>query len=365
MPAGLRLDRVGVDYGAVTAVGEVTLDLAAGGLTALLGPSGCGKTTLLRVVAGLERPSRGRLLLDGTDITALPAEARRFGVVFQSFALFPHLSVADNVAYSLAIAGVGRTERRARAEELLRLVQLGGYGARRIGALSGGQRQRVAIARALAQEPRVFLLDEPMSALDAKLREEMQVELRLLQQRLAITTVVVTHDQREAMTMADRIVVMSAGAIEQVGTPAEIYHKPASAFVASFIGRANRLEGRVCCGAIETAAGWLRPKGGLRFIEGAAVQAMCRPERVWLRPATEPGENRLPARVVFVRDMGHQREIHLGLGLDAQGERLIADVPATDTTPFAVGDSVTAEIAPEALLVFPGQGTERPLEVAR
>ncbi|MEO1470766.1 MAG: ABC transporter ATP-binding protein [Pseudomonadota bacterium] len=341
---------MGVDYGAVRAVGEVTLDLVAGGLTALLGPTGCGKTSLLRVIAVLETPSRGRLMLDGADITALPAETRRFGVVFQSFALFPHLSVADNVAYSLAIAGVERRTRRATAERLLDLVRLSGLGDRRIGALSGGQRQRVAIARALAQEPRVFLLDEPMSALDAKLREEMQVELRLLQQRLAITTVVVTHDQREAMTMADRIVVMSNGAIEQVGSPGEIYHRPASAFVAGFIGRANRLAGRARGGVIETAAGPLRPEGGARFIDGAAVVAMCRPERARLIPGEDlAGENRLAVRVRFVRDMGHQREIHLEAGPDT----VVAEVPAADTTPYAIGDAATVEIAPDALHVFP------------
>jgi putative spermidine/putrescine transport system ATP-binding protein len=171
-------------YGSVTAVEDVSLDFPEGKLTALLGPSGCGKTTLLRMIAGLEAPTRGRISLGGRDITDQPAHVRRFGMVFQSFALFPHLSVWENVAYSLAIAGVPRAARRARAEELLALVRLEGYGERRIGALSGGQRQRVAIARALAQDPKVFLLDEPMSALDAQLREEMQVELRLLQQKL-------------------------------------------------------------------------------------------------------------------------------------------------------------------------------------
>ncbi|MEM9784643.1 MAG: ABC transporter ATP-binding protein, partial [Pseudomonadota bacterium] len=315
----------------MTAVGDVALDPVPGGLTALLGPSGCGKTTLLRVIAGLERPSRGRLLLDGEDITDLPAEARRFGVVFQSFALFPHLSVADNIAYSLAIAGRPKIERRARAEQLLDLVRLSGLGDRRIGALSGGQRQRVAIARALAQDPRVFLLDEPMSALDAKLREEMQVELRLLQQRLAITTVVVTHDQREAMTMADRIVVMSNGAVEQVGSPAEIYHQPATAFVAGFIGRANWFEGRAADPVVDTAAGPLTAKEGSQFRAGARVVAMCRPERVQLIPAADqPGENRLAARVSFVRDLGQSREIRLET---AAGTAVAPPPPGQDPPP--------------------------------
>ncbi|MEO0387980.1 MAG: ABC transporter ATP-binding protein, partial [Pseudomonadota bacterium] len=198
--ADLVLNRLTKSYGPVRAVEAVDLTFQHGELTALLGPSGCGKTTLLRMIAGLEEPSGGSIRLAGTDITDRPAHKRRFGMVFQNFALFPHLKVWENVAYALTIAGQPKAACRARAAELLDLVQLSTFGERRIGELSGGQRQRVAIARALAQEPDVFLLDEPMSALDAKLREEMQVELRLLQQRLKITTIVVTHDQREAMT---------------------------------------------------------------------------------------------------------------------------------------------------------------------
>ncbi len=355
----LALKGLGRSYGAVTAVDAVTLDLRHGELTALLGPSGCGKTTLLRMIAGLEPPSRGRILLDGRDITGEPAHVRRFGMVFQSFALFPHLSVAENVAYSLTIAGVSRAERAATVKRLLDLVQLSGFGDRRIGQLSGGQRQRVAIARALAQEPSVFLLDEPMSALDAKLREEMQVELRLLQQRLGVTTVVVTHDQREAMTMADRIVVMNAGAVEQVGPPQEVYGRPATPFVAAFIGKANFLPAEVVGDDVLALGRRLRPEVPAPFRSGARVTLACRPEAVRLSHAAREGANQLPARVVFVRDVGPTREIHLHAGPVRTGpggtgpERLTAELGHAEREAFAVGDAVFAELPPEAIRLFP------------
>jgi len=334
--------------GGAVAVEGVDLRFPAGELTALLGPSGCGKTTLLRMIAGLEAPSFGRIELGGEDITDLPAHERRFGMVFQSFALFPHLSVAENVAYSLAIAGRPKPERRARAEELLDLVQLAPFADRRIGELSGGQRQRVAIARALAQEPSVFLLDEPMSALDAKLREEMQVELRLLQQKLGITTIVVTHDQREAMTMADRIVVMSNGRAEQVGPPTEVYEHPANAFVAEFIGKANMFQGAA------TAAGVRLPDGtelavapAPSFVAGSPVTLACRPE--WTRLADGPGANRLAADVTFVRDVGQVREIHLS----ASGAPMICELPFSSPARPKVGEQVHVEMPADLIRVFP------------
>jgi putative spermidine/putrescine transport system ATP-binding protein len=345
----LALRGIAKGWGSVTAVDGVTLDFPAGRLTALLGPSGCGKTTLLRMIAGLEAPTRGQILLGGRDITATPAHVRRFGMVFQSFALFPHLSVAENVAYALAIAGVGRDERRATAERLLDLVQLPGFADRRIGQLSGGQRQRVAIARALAQEPSVFLLDEPMSALDAKLREEMQVELRLLQQKLGITTIVVTHDQREAMTMADRIVVMAKGVVEQVGPPQAVYDRPATAFVAGFIGKANFLDGEARGGAVIALGRALRPAEPAHFRDGSAVTLACRPETVRLARAARDGANQIPARVAFVRDVGARTEIFL----EAEGARMTAEIGPGDRQGFAVGDAVFAELPPEALRLFP------------
>ncbi len=345
----LSLRGVSKSWGAVSAVSDLSLDFPEGQLTALLGPSGCGKTTLLRMIAGLEAPSRGKVLLDGADITDRPAHVRRFGMVFQSFALFPHLSVAENVAYALSISGVGRAQRLAKAEALLALVRLEGYGDRRIGQLSGGQRQRVAIARALAQEPSVFLLDEPMSALDAKLREEMQVELRLLQQKLGVTTVVVTHDQREAMTMADRIVVMNRGEIEQVGPPQEVYDRPATAFVAGFIGKANFLDGEARGGAVAAHGALFRPDRPAAFRDGSPVTLACRPEAVRLSRAARDDANQIAARVSFVRDVGPTREIFLQVG----PATLTAELGAGEREPFAVGEPVFAELPAEALRLFP------------
>ena len=350
--ADLRVAGVTKSFGSgAPAVERVDLRFADGELTALLGPSGCGKTTLLRMIAGLEAPTSGRIELGGADITALPAHRRKFGMVFQNFALFPHLSVAENVAYALAIDGVAKPARLARAEALLDLVRLPGYGPRRIGELSGGQRQRVAIARALAQEPDVFLLDEPMSALDAQLREEMQVELRLLQQKLGITTIVVTHDQREAMTMADRIVVMSKGRAEQVGPPQEVYRHPANPFVAGFIGKANMLPARASGGAAELEGGvalTLDPPAPFR--DGAALVVACRPE--WMRLASEPGPNRLPASVAFVRDIGQVREIHAEVG----GRVLVCELPFSAPQRPRLGETLWLEFPPEMLRAFPAEG---------
>ncbi len=351
---GLALRGINRRYGDVTAVDNVSLDFPEGKLTALLGPSGCGKTTLLRMIAGLEKPNRGRISLGDQDVTDQPAHLRRFGMVFQSFALFPHLSVSDNVCYALRISGVDKAACLRRADELLDLVQLGGYGTRRVGALSGGQRQRVAIARALAQEPKVFLLDEPMSALDAKLREEMQVELRLLQQKLGITTIVVTHDQREAMTMADRIVVMSGGAVEQVGPPQTVYSHPETAFVAGFIGKANFLDGEVREGAVETLGRTIRATRPAPFVSGAPVILACRPEAMRLTRAEDQGSNQIPVRVSFVRDIGPTREIHLDAVHSGKGPvRLTAELGHADRETFEIGDAVFAELPPDSVRLFP------------
>jgi putative spermidine/putrescine transport system ATP-binding protein len=343
---GLSLKGISKSFGGTRAVEHVDLTFGEGELTALLGPSGCGKTTLLRMIAGLEDPSTGSIILSGRNITALTAHKRKFGMVFQSFALFPHLNVRDNVAYSLTIAGVSKGEAAARADTLLDLVQLTGFAERRIGELSGGQRQRVAIARALAQEPEVFLLDEPMSALDAKLREEMQVELRLLQQRLGITTIVVTHDQREAMTMADSIVVMSNGRIEQVGPPQDIYHRPAKAFVADFIGKANFFDGLTETGGIRIGGNVLQAEASFR--NGSPVRVAIRPERACLDQ--EPGPNRLPATVTFVRDLGPVREYHLDTAL---GKMVVENALGEGGQRFEKGQETEVRLPPEALHIFP------------
>lgn len=342
----LSLDNICKDFGEARAVDDITLDFPEGQLTALLGPSGCGKTTLLRMIAGLDVPSAGTITMGGRDITRLPAHKRKFGMVFQSFALFPNLSVRENVAYALTIAGTPKAEAAARADKLLDLVQLTGFGDRRIGQLSGGQRQRVAIARALAQEPDVFLLDEPMSALDAKLREEMQVELRLLQQRLGITTIVVTHDQREAMTMADRIIVMSKGRVEQQGTPQEIYHWPATAFVAGFIGRANFMDGTAQDGRVMVGDVALSLPKPAQFINGSPVQLACRPEAIRIGGT---GLNAVQGKVTFVRDLGPVRDIHLETVLG----KLVAEHGSDQGGAIKVGDTITLTLPPEALRVYP------------
>ena len=343
---GLVLQGVSKSFGNTRAVEPTDLSFAKGELTALLGPSGCGKTTLLRMIAGLEEPTRGKILLSGADITATPAEKRKFGMVFQSFALFPHYSVRENVAYSLTIGGTAKGAAFETADRLLDTVQLGGFGDRRIGELSGGQRQRVAIARALAQEPEVFLLDEPISALDAKLREEMQVELRLLQQRLGITTIVVTHDQREAMTMADNIVVMSNGRVEQVASPQEIYHQPANAFVADFIGKANFFDGVYRDGSVQIGAHRLEALASFR--SGSPVRLAIRTERTCIE--TSPGTYRIEADVLFIRDLGPLREYHLNSDIGP----IIAEYAAGSNPPsLAKGDRAIVSLPPDALQVFP------------
>ncbi|MGH6720335.1 MAG: ABC transporter ATP-binding protein [Alphaproteobacteria bacterium] len=303
---GLELKGIVKRFGPVTAVKDIDLALPEGKFVSFLGPSGCGKTTLLRLIAGLEEPTAGRIVFRGEDITEVPTHRRNVGMVFQSLALFPHLSVGENITYGLRIRGVERAARRTRAEQLLELVRLPGVAERHVSQLSGGQRQRVAMARALALEPRLFLLDEPLSALDAKLREEMQVELRMLQERLGITTIIVTHDQREAMTMSDLVVVMSTATVRQVGPPLAIYRNPADAFVASFIGTSNLIEARVSeDGTIVIGDRPFQvpgvPDGAT---QGDAVMLSIRPEDVHMLPPGDPGPNRLAGRVTFVRDVG-------------------------------------------------------------
>jgi putative spermidine/putrescine transport system ATP-binding protein len=229
----------------VVAVEHLDLDVRDGEFFSMLGPSGSGKTTTLRLIAGFERPTRGRVLLHGRDVTAIPPFDRDVNTVFQDYALFPHMDVGDNVAYGLMVRKVAKAERAARVADALRMVRLGGYEKRKPSQLSGGQRQRVALARALVNRPRVLLLDEPLGALDLKLREEMQIELKAIQQEVGITFIYVTHDQEEALTMSDRLAVFNRGRIEQIGTPAEVYERPATRFVAGFVGTSNLLTGDV------------------------------------------------------------------------------------------------------------------------
>ncbi len=241
----IRIERLTKRFGSFAAVDDVSLEIAEGEFFALLGPSGCGKTTLLRMLAGLEVPSEGRILIDGHDMTHVPANRRPVNMVFQSYAVFPHMSVADNVGYGLKIERVPAAERAERVAEALALVRLDDFGARMPDQLSGGQRQRVALARALVKRPRVLLLDEPLSALDAKLREAMRSELAIIQDKVGVTFVMVTHDQDEALAMASRCALMNKGLLQQVATPSDLYEYPASRFVADFIGQVNLFEGRL------------------------------------------------------------------------------------------------------------------------
>ncbi|HVH78411.1 MAG TPA: ABC transporter ATP-binding protein [Stellaceae bacterium] len=244
-PAALRLAELTKIFGTSRAVDRVSLSIEPGSMVALLGPSGCGKTTTLRMIAGLLQPNAGEIYLDGAPISRVPVHRRNFGMLFQNYALFPHMTVAQNIAFGLETRGLARAAIEERVSEALQLVQLGGYGERMPGQLSGGQQQRVALARAVVVEPALLLLDEPLGALDKSLRQSMQVELRALQRRLGITTIMVTHDQDEALTMSDRIVVMRDGQIEQVGPPEHVYQHPTSRFTASFLGASNFFRGHV------------------------------------------------------------------------------------------------------------------------
>ena len=331
-------------FGASVALDDINLELPEGKLICFLGPSGCGKTTLLRIIAGLESTTpEARVRLGERELTRLPAHQRNIGMVFQSFALFPHLDVAENVAYGLRIRGVPRRERRRRAEELLDLVRLSGLADRQVAQLSGGQRQRVAMARALALEPALFLLDEPLSALDAKLREAMQVELRQLQQRLGITTIVVTHDQAEAMTMADIVVVMGANRVQQAGAPLEVYNAPANRFVAGFIGSNNLLPARPDGPEAVLVLGQRLPLRPPAEAKGAELTVAIRPEH--LRLATEPpADGAASGRVTFVRNLGSLVETFVQVG---DQELIVVGAP-----PLAVGTAVWLELPLDRCVVL-------------
>ncbi len=346
--AQLSLKSVTKHFGSVVAVSGVDLDLPDGQLISFLGPSGSGKTTLFRLVAGLEPPTAGAVFLDGKDITGIPTHKRNVGMVFQSFALFPHLTVGQNVAYGLRIRGIDKQTRKQRIDELLELVRMPDVADRHISQLSGGQQQRVAMARALALEPVLFLLDEPLSALDAKLREAMQVELRQLQKRLGITTIVVTHDQREAMTISDYVVVLDEGVVQQVGPPLEIYRRPANPFVADFIGSSNLLDGHRD-GANSVAVQDRRFAVSTLPDDIAPDQpaTLCiRPEEVSVEAGAVDGENRLPGTVTFVRDLGFEVETYI----DCAGVTVISLASPRDRVNVQDGDAVTVHF-PEAACI--------------
>jgi putative spermidine/putrescine transport system ATP-binding protein len=347
--ARLEIDDLAKRYGDAYAVRDVSLSVADGEFVVLLGPSGCGKTTTLRMIAGFIEPSAGRVRLGGADVTVLPPWKRNAGMVFQSYALFPHLTVLENIAFGLEMRKLPRAEIDRRVEEVLALVQLGAYGGRLPRQLSGGQQQRVALARALAIRPDVLLLDEPLSNLDAKLRQEVRVEIRELQRQLGLTTVMVTHDQEEALTMADRLVVMNEGAVRQVGTQRDLYERPADRFVAGFVGRNTFL-----AGAVE-APGRFRTDGGLVLAcvapgGGRGVLAL-RPERLQLAASPLPAlDNGLPGTVEFVSYLGALIDIHVRL---SPADRLVIQI-ANREGGFApdVGQSVHVGWSASAGLVF-------------
>jgi putative spermidine/putrescine transport system ATP-binding protein len=274
--AAVSFRNVSRHYGEVRAADDVSFDIGDGEFFALLGPSGSGKTTCLRLIAGFEQPTKGHILIHGKAMEGVPPYERDVNTVFQDYALFPHMSVGENVAYGLMIRKVPKTERVRRAEEMLEMVALGGLAARRPSQLSGGQRQRVALARALINQPSVLLLDEPLGALDLKLREQMQVELKAIQRRVGITFIYVTHDQGEALSMSDRVAVFSKGRPEQIGTPAEVYEHPATAFVAGFVGVSNLLEGAIAAAIAGTPGAFsIRPEKIHMAPPGSAVPADC------------------------------------------------------------------------------------------
>ncbi|HEY9212348.1 MAG TPA: ABC transporter ATP-binding protein [Ancylobacter sp.] len=286
----LALGGLTKDFGGHRAVDDLTLTIEKGEFISLLGPSGCGKTTTLQMIAGFLQPSSGTIELDGRDLAAIPPHQRGLGIVFQSYALFPHMTAAENVSFGLEMRGVVKGERSRRVGEMLELVGLGPLADRYPRKMSGGQQQRVALARALVIKPNILLLDEPLSNLDAKLREEMQVELRQIQRQLGTTTVLVTHDQAEAMALSDRVVVMNKGCAEQIGPPEDSYERPATAFVANFLGRTNVLQGTAVDGYVIMAGG----KFAMMGLSQGKVSLSVRPEKVVF---TAPGDGALDARV--------------------------------------------------------------------
>jgi putative spermidine/putrescine transport system ATP-binding protein len=355
--AAVRIENCGKTFADGTqALAPASLDIVSGETLVLLGPSGCGKTTMLRIIAGLETPDKGgRVLFDQTDMTAVPIEQRHVGMVFQSYALFPNMSVADNIGYGLKIRGVGKAARDERIQEMVALTNIGGLENRRIDQLSGGQRQRVALARAVAVRPRVLLLDEPLTALDASLRDRLRGELNRLLRSLGITTIYVTHDQAEAMELGDRIVVMRKGAIAQIGTPREVYFQPSSRFVAEFVGAANIIEAPVAeghlvlpGGRLEVAAAANAAVATAAVATAAVATAMIRPETIAIVDAAHASLYGTIDSVSFIGD--RQRIVVIG----AAGKPLTIDAP--NTVCVKTGERVGLSVARDAVRLLPGEG---------
>ena len=355
----VRFEGVTKRFGASAAVDDVTMSIYEREFFALLGPSGCGKTTLMRMLAGFEAPDAGRVLLDGEDLAAMPPHRRPVNMMFQSYALFPHLTVEKNVAFGLKMAGMNKAQIAARVEEMLALVKLEGFAARMPGQLSGGQKQRVALARAIARKPRVLLLDEPLAALDKKLREETQFELTSLQVQLGITFLTVTHDQDEAMVLADRIGVMDKGRIVQVGPPAEIYEAPCSCLVAEFVGDINMFEATIEVSA--SSALRLTGPGGAFQIEakdappkGSTVWLAVRPEKMRLSPAPFPKStpNVLAGKILDTGYLGDWTTYRIETTTGQVLKAAQANVARAAAQPLSWGDQVHLAFAPDAAVVL-------------
>jgi putrescine transport system ATP-binding protein len=356
----VQFDTVSKRFGGFVAVDSVLLDIHEGEFFALLGPSGCGKTTLLRMLAGFERPSEGRVLLNGEDISGVPPPKRPVNMMFQSYALFPHLSVAGNVAFGLKQDGMPAAEIGTRVNEMLALVRLEGLGDRRPHQLSGGQRQRVALARALAKRPKVLLLDEPLSALDRKLREETRFELMALQKRLGLTFIVVTHDQEEAMALAGRIGVMNSGRLVQVGPPGEVYEQPNSRWVAGFIGDVNLLEGRVTSSGIghamieSVAGGRIGVSHKADLAPGTHVWVALRPEKIEVdhKAPVAGAENSFSGRVSEIGYLGGTSIYKITLDNGVEMKAAVVNRERKALAPVATGDRVWLNFTAEAGVVL-------------
>ena len=352
--ADVVLDRVTKTFGQVVAVDDLSLEIPRGMFLSLLGPSGCGKTTTLRLIAGFEQPRQGDIFIRGQRVNLVPAYRRDFSMVFQNFALFPHMTVANNVAFGLRMRRLPREERDTRVREALALVHLAGFEDRYPKQLSGGQQQRVALARAIVVRPAVLLLDEPLGSLDKKLREQMQVELRQLQKEIGITTVFVTHDQEEALTLSDWVAIMNGGRIEQLDTPRQLYERPATDFVANFLGVSNVFDGRVIgrdgadalvrVGPIHVRTPW---EAGLEV--GDTVRVAVRPENV--RLSARRGEEGLPARVRHVVYLGGATHYYLD-GPDGQAIVVHVQNVSSGTPPWTPGQEIACYLEPKSVFVL-------------
>ncbi|MFT3863635.1 MAG: ABC transporter ATP-binding protein [Solirubrobacterales bacterium] len=350
----VRLEALEKRFEDVVAVDSIDLEIASGEFFSLLGPSGCGKTTTLRLIAGFERPTSGDVRLDGVSLAAVPPDRRNVNTVFQSYALFPHLNVLDNVAFGMRYQKVARKERERRAKEALELVELGDYSKRRPHQLSGGQQQRVALARALVLRPAVLLLDEPLGALDAKIRRQLRVELKALQEEVGTTFIFVTHDQEEALSMSDRIAVMHEGRVDQVGTPREIYEGPATLFVADFLGVANVMDVEVVSrdgSGCRLRVGERELRAECDFVGSGEASAVVRPERLRVMSHQETGDNLIPGMIDRTIYVGSNLQVMVRL---ANGGLLQASVPndGVDLDSHEQGAPVSVHVPPDALRIL-------------